>query len=66
MGDSFKGSLIGSPTMRYDICTVLFQRSSFEEVGAVSLQKGASVTNNLHFDRHAMLPAAAFMILLVS
>lgn len=44
----------------------MFQRSSFEEVGAASLQKGASVTNNLHFDRHAMLPAAAVMILLVS
>lgn len=52
--------------MRYDICSVLFQRSSFEDVGAASLQKGASVTNNLHFDRHALLLAAAFMILLVS
>lgn len=52
--------------MRYEICTVLSQRSSFEDVGAVSLQKGASVTNNFHFDRHAMLPAAPFVILLVS
>lgn len=66
MGNSFKSLLIGSPTIRYDICTVLIQHSSFEEEGAVSLQKGASVTNNLHFDRYAMLPAAAFMILLVS
>lgn len=28
--------------------------------------EGASVTNNLHFDRYTLLPAAAFMILLVS
>lgn len=52
--------------MKSGIGRVLFLSSFTHEVDFLSFQKGVSGANNLNLDRHVMLLAAVFMILLVS